>query len=439
MTERSALETAAAIRSGETTALLECEAAIARIEARDGPINAVVVRDFDRARHQASEMDRRLAAGDTAPLLGVPMTIKESYDVAGLPTTWGFEAHRHHIAAKDAVAVQRLKAAGAVLVGKTNVPVGLADLQTVNPIHGRTNHPLNPARVPGGSSGGAAAALASGMVPLEFGSDIGGSIRVPAHFCGVWGHKPTYGVLSPEGHFYPGTDGAPVILSVIGPLARDGADLALAFDIVADVPQPRSTITGVGNLRILLLTEHPLARVEPAIVAAIENAAAKLEAAGALVSRSSDLLPDLARQHGDYMRMLAIAMARGLAPEGGAPATLIQWFDMLDDQARNTRAWAGLFEAFDVVFAPALGCAAFAHDDTELRQRQQMIDGEQTLFGMQFAWPGLATYPGLPSTSVPIGTTADGLPIGMQVIAAPNRDHNAIAAARLANDLVWSR
>lgn len=431
MSERSALETAAAIRSGETTALLECEAAIARIEARDGPINAVVVRDFDRARQQAAEMDRRLAAGDTAPLLGVPMTIKESYDIAGLPTTWGFEAHRGHIAQKDAVAVQRLKAAGAVFLGKTNVPVSLADLQSVNPIYGRTNNPHDHDRVPGGSSGGSAAALASGMVPLEYGSDIGGSIRVPAHFCGVWGHKPTFGVLPTEGHFFPGTDGARVVLSVIGPMARDGADLALAFDLVADVPQPRSAIESPRGLRILLLTEHPLAKAEPAIVAAIENAAAKLEAAGALVSRSTDLLPDLAKQQGDYMRMLAIAMARGVAPEGGSAATLPQWFDVMDAQARNVRAWTRLFEDFDVVFAPALGSAAFAHDDTDLRHRMLTVDGEQTVFALQFAWPGLATYPGLPSTSVPVGKTAEGLPIGMQVIAGLNRDHTAIAVARL--------
>lgn len=437
MTEKSALETAAAIRSGETTALLECEAAIARIEARDGPINAVVVRDFDRARLQAAEMDRRLAAGDTAPLLGVPMTIKESYDIAGLPTTWGFEAHRGHIAQKDAVAVQRLKAAGAVFLGKTNVPVSLADLQSINPIYGRTNNPHDHARVPGGSSGGSAAALASGMVPLEYGSDIGGSIRVPAHFCGVWGHKPTFGVLPTEGHFFPGTDGARVVLSVIGPMARDGADLALAFDLVADVPQPRSAIESPRGLRILLLTEHPLAKAEPAIVAAIENAAAKLEAAGALVSRSTDLLPDLAKQQGDYMRMLAIAMARGIAPEGGGEAaTLPQWFDMMDTQARNTRAWTRLFEDFDVVFAPALGSAAFVHDDTDLRHRVLTIDGEQTVFAMQFAWPGLATYPGLPSTSVPVGKTAEGLPIGMQVIAGLNRDHTAIAVARLVDGAI---
>ena len=316
MTEKTAIETAAAIAAGETTARAECEAAIARIEALDGAINAVVVRDFDRARAAADAADARIAAGERGPLLGVPMTVKESYDLAGLKTTWGFEEHREHVATADAVTVQRLKAAGAVILGKTNVPVGLADLQAINPIYGRTNNPHDPARTCGGSSGGAAAALASGMVPLEMGSDIGGSIRVPAHFCGVWGHKPTYGVISTEGHLFPGTDGAPVVLSVVGPMARNGADLALAFDLVVDVPQPRSAIESPRGLRILLLTNHPLATVDPAIVAAIEAAAAALEAAGASVARSTDLLPDLARQQQDYMRMLAIAMARGVAAAG---------------------------------------------------------------------------------------------------------------------------
>lgn len=436
MTERTAIETAKAIRAGETSAIAETDAAIARIETSDGPINAVVVRDFDSARAQAAEMDRRLAAGDTAPLLGVPMTIKESYDIAGLPTTWGFAEHRNHIAKKDAVAVQRLKAAGAVFLGKTNVPVSLADLQSVNPVYGRTNNPHDHARVAGGSSGGSAAALAAGMVPLEYGSDIGGSIRVPAHFCGVWGHKSTFDVLPTEGHFFPGTDAARTVLSVIGPMARDGADLALAFDLVADVPQPRSTVESPRGLRILLLTEHPFAKADAQIITAIENVAAKLEAAGAHVSRSTDRLPDLASQQGHYMRMLAIALARGLAPEGGVATTLSEWFDLQDDQSRNTRAWTHLFEHFDVVFAPTLGSVAFVHDDTDIRHRLLQIDGEDTLFGLQFAWPGLATFPGLPATSVPIGTTTDGLPIGMQVIAALNRDHTAIVVARLAHGAI---
>src|SRR4051794_3185223 len=193
MTERSAIETAAAIASGETGARAETEAAIARIEARDGAINAVVVRDFERARAAADEADAAVARGERRPLLGVPMTVKEAFDVAGLPTTWGFARFKDHVAKEDAVAVRRLKAAGAIILGKTNVPVGLADHQSVNPVYGRTLHPRDPARSPGGSSGGAAAALASGMVPLELGSDIGGSIPVPAAFHGVWGPKPTYG------------------------------------------------------------------------------------------------------------------------------------------------------------------------------------------------------------------------------------------------------
>ena len=237
VTERSALQTAVAIRSGATTALAETEAAIARIEARDGALNAVVVRDFDRARDQARAVDA--GPKDDRPLLGVPMTIKESFDVAGLPTTWGIV--RDYVATSDAVAVQRLKAAGAVLLGKTNVPVFLADIQSVNPIYGRTNNAVDPGRSAGGSSGGGAVALASGMVPLEFGSDIGGSIRTPAAFNGVWGHKPTYAALPTDGHSLPGTDGASIPLSVIGPLARDADDLAVALDVVSDLPLPHAS------------------------------------------------------------------------------------------------------------------------------------------------------------------------------------------------------
>jgi amidase len=437
--EKSALETAAAIRAGETTALLECEAAIARIEARDGPINAVVVRDFDRARHAASEADRRLAAGDTAPLIGVPMTVKESFNVAGLPTSWGFADHRDNIATEDAVAVKRLKAAGAVILGKTNIPVGLADLQANNPNYGRTRNPLNLDRVSGGSSGGAAAALAAGMVPIELGSDIGGSIRVPAAFCGVWGHKPTYGMLSGSGHNFPGTDGAGVALAVIGPMARDADDLALELDILADIPLPRAPDRKPGDWRVLMLATHPLARTAASVAGALETLAAALEKAGAKVDRASDALPDLAAQHRDYMHMLNIAMTRGAATAERPAPTLAEWFDLGDRQARCTRAWNALFAGYDVVIAPTLGATAFPHDDTPLAERRLMIDGDITPFGVQFAFPGLATFPMLPATSVPIGTDPDGMPIGVQVIADTYHDHTAIAVARAAHDLVWSK
>jgi amidase len=434
--ERGAIETARAVRSGETSALLETEAAIARIEARDGPINAVVVRDFDRARHQAREMDQRLAAGDDAPLLGVPMTVKESFDVAGLPTTWGLETAKGFIAQEDALAVKRLKAAGAVILGKTNVPPQLADLQSNNPVYGRTNNPHNPNRVAGGSSGGAAAALAAGMVPLELGSDIGGSIRVPAAFNGVWGHKPTFEALNRDGHFFPGTDGAPGELSVIGPLARNADDLALALDILVDHPLVQVGEPAPGSLRVLVLDGHPAAKVASSITAAIASMADALHDAGVSVDHRSDLLPDLAQQHRNYMKMLNITIMRGIPSEGQEPTTLIEWFTLRDEQARNRRLWNKLFADYDAVIAPTLGITAFPHDPTPLPKRIVEIDGEPTPFGAQFAFAGLATFPMLPATSFPVGVDPDGMPIGVQAIANTHADHMAIAVARLANGVM---
>ena len=435
MTERTGLETAAAIRSGETTALAETEGAIARIEQRDGAINAVVVRDFDRARRAAAEIDQRREHGFDAPLVGVPMTVKESYDVAGLPTTWGLEDHRTFTPTTDAVAVQRLKKAGAIILGKTNVPPSLADMQSTNPIYGRTHHPHDPTLTPGGSSGGSAAALASGMVPIEIGSDIGGSIRVPSSFCGVWGHKPTYGALSIEGQQMPETDGAPIAMSVIGPMARDPDDLATMLDILADVPLPPADEIVPDRLRVLILTGHPVAPSSTAIRGGIDRVAQLLSDAGATVDRESTLLPDLSVQFASYMRLLAVTLARGAPAEDGTQASLSDWLDMLDDAARNTRAWHRLFATYDAVIAPCLGTQAYPHSDLPIRDRTITIDGEATPFGYQFAYPGLATYPGLPATAMPIGR-ANGLPVGCQIITDRHQDHTAIAIARYAHGLM---
>ncbi|HEV2567207.1 amidase family protein [Sphingomonas sp.] len=434
----TALQTVAAIRAGTTTALAETEAAIARIEAGDAAINAVVVRDFERAREQARAADQRLADGDPAPLLGLPMTVKESYDVAGLPTTWGFAEHADHIAHADAVAVQRLKAAGAVILGKTNVPVALADLQSNNPVYGRTRNPLNPDRVCGGSSGGAAAALAAGFVAAEIGSDIGGSIRTPAAFCGVSGHKTTYGVISPEGHSFPGTDSARVALGVMGPMARDPDDLAAVLDVLADFPLPRAEAFDAGDLSILLLHEHPLAPASAEMKRAVEAVGQAFERAGAEVERAPDMLPDLAAQHRNYMKMLLTVLSRGAPAPGGQATTLSAWFDMQDEQARCIRAWQRVFRDYDAVIAPVFGTTAFPHDDEPTNTRKLIVDGAETAFAPQFAYAGLATFPNLPATSVPLATGADGLPIGLQVICDLYRDHQAIAIARLAHELMRS-
>ena len=437
--EASALATARAVQSGETSARAVCEATIERIEERDGALNAVVVRDFDRAREAASAVDARVAAGERLPLAGVAMTVKESYDVAGLPTTFGFEEHRAFVPAADAVVVRRLKQAGAVIVGKTNVPPALADLQSNNPVYGRTRNAVNPNRVAGGSSGGSAVALGAGMVPLEMGSDIGGSIRVPAAFNGVWGHKPTWAVVPTDGHVFPGTDSARSVLSVCGPLARDAADLEAALDIVADHPVAPARRHEDNRWRVLLLTGHPLAKVQRAIVEAMERLGATLEADGAALDTQTDLLPDLERQHDSYWQMLNIAMSRRtVLPEGQQPPTLESWFHLHDEQARLQRQWRRLFERYDVVIAPTVGMTAFRHDDEGLATRRLDIDSEDTQFFHQFAFPGLATFPMLPATSVPIDRDPDGLPIGVQVIADLYADKTAIAAARAAHDLAWS-
>jgi amidase len=437
MMERTALQTAGAVRNGETTALAETEAAIARIEGRDGALNAVVVRDFDRARAAARDLDARIQDGFDAPFLGVPITIKESYDVAGLPTTFGFAEHKDFIAQDDAEVVKRLKAAGAIVLGKTNVPPALADLQSNNPVYGRTHNAVDQSRVAGGSSGGSAVSLAAGFVPLEFGSDIGGSIRVPAAFNGVWGHKPTWGVVPTEGHYFPGTDSARTVLSVVGPMARDADDLDAALGVAADHPLAPATMHEPGIWRVLLLTAHPMAKVQRAIVEALDDLGRKWQAAGAHIDTTTELLPDLERHHDGYWQMLNIAMSRRMPlPAGQEPPKLETWHHLHDEQARIQRQWRRLFRQYDVVVAPTVGMTAFPHDDEPLATRGLDVDGERTVFFHQFAFPGLATFPMLPATSVPVGRDADGLPIGVQVIADLYADRTAIAAAKAAHQVV---
>lgn len=437
-TEPSALELAAQIARGGLSAIEACDAAIDRIERLDGPINAVVVRDFDRAREQAKLRDKARAAGPAGPLNGVPMTVKESFNIAGLKTTWGFEHARDFVADEDAPTVTKLKEAGAVILGKTNVPVALADLQSVNPIYGRTVNPYDHSRTPGGSSGGSAAALSSGMVPLEFGSDIGGSIRTPCHFCGVTGLKPTYSAISSEGHYMPGLQEADPPLAMTGPMARTADDLAVALDLVSRMPLPRNRHSSFQGVRVLVIDEHPVAALDAGIAAAIRRVADVVADAGAVVEHSCAELPDLERMNRDYMRMLNTVLTARMPPDDRAPVTAAQWFASINEQAADQRAFARALTAHDLIFAPVYGTTAFPHDDEpDLTKRTLAINGRTEPFAAQFAWIGLGTYTGLPSCAVPIGE-ADGLPVGMQVIAPHWADHTAIAmggeVARLLRD-----
>ncbi len=218
-----------------------------RVDRFNSTLNAIVVLDSERARARADAADAAIARGDIwGPLHGVPMTFKESYDIEGLPTTWGLPELAGNLAERDSTVVRRMRDAGAVVFGKTNVPVLLADWQSYNPVYGTTNNPWDVTRTPGGSSGGSAAALAAGLTGLEAGSDIGASIRNPAHYCGVYGHKPTYGVVPPRGHATPGVL-APADISVVGPLARSAEDLEVALDADGGRRWPRRRMLAPGT------------------------------------------------------------------------------------------------------------------------------------------------------------------------------------------------
>ncbi|MBR0727902.1 amidase [Bradyrhizobium japonicum] len=443
---------------------------IARIEALDGRINAIIVRDFDRAREAARAADAALGRGERLPLLGIPVTLKEPFNVAGLPTTWGFPHFRDFMPAEDALVVSRLKAAGAVIIGKTNIPIGLRDFQSYNDIHGTTNNPWDLGRSPGGSSGGSGAALAAGFGPLSIGSDIGGSIRVPAHFCGVFGHKPSLGLVPLRGYSLPPAPPVPGQgdLAVVGPMARTASDLALALDVIAG---PDETRDGIGyrlalpaprhdhlkDFRILVIDTHPLMPTGDAVRSAIGRLADRLDKSGARVARASTSLPDLADSARLYMKLLNAARSPRLTPAALAEAQGVAAALSPDDrslQAERARGWGMIhrdwlamdaarlqlqqrwqqfFREFDAVIYPAAAVPAFPHDHSEpFDARQLDIDGKLHPYADAcFIWADPASTCGLPATAVPIERTPSGLPIGVQIIGPYLEDRTTIALAGL--------
>jgi amidase len=294
---RSAAQLVAALAGKRISSVELVDFSISRIEALDKGINAVVVRDFDRARTAAAAADAALARGERRPLLGLPMTVKEQFNIAGLPTTWGNPKFKDWKPDADALAVTRLKAAGAVVLGKTNVPLNLSDWQSYNEIYGTTNNPWDLARTPGGSSGGAAAALAAGFVSLELGSDIGGSLRAPAHYCGVFAHKPTLDLVPLRGAGPPETPAYPVRgdLAVAGPMARSAADLALELEVLAGPDEmsdgigyklalPAARHQDIRSFKVLLVDAHPLYPTAISVREALDRLAGRLDQSGASVA-----------------------------------------------------------------------------------------------------------------------------------------------------------
>ena len=438
---------------------------LARVDNFNPRLNAIVETAIPAARDRARDADRALAKGESwGPLHGVPITVKDSFDVEGMPTTWGVPEFRDCVATANAVSVDRLLAAGAVLFGKTNVPIWLADAQAFNAIHGRTVSPWNADLTPGGSSGGASAALAAGLTGLELGSDIASSIRTPAALCGLFGHKPTFGICPTRGHTVKGNL-APLDILVIGPLARSADDLALSLSLISGpdgidgggyrltLPPPRKK--RLGDFKVGIVLDHPTASVEGAVKDRLQALADFLAAQGARVSdsaRPAIELDDVHRtfdvllrsatsaRHGDEERD-GIAADLAALPPGtdskqsrmmrGITLSHRDWLLLNEQRHRMRWKWHEYFQDYDLLLCPVLCTAAFPHSDTPPYERSMTVDGRERTFMEQIFWSGYSGVSYLPASVAPIGLTGDGRPVGVQIVGPHCGDRSCIAFAGL--------
>ncbi len=462
----SATEIAARIRDKR----LGCEEVLRhyldRVDRYNGGLNALIVDIRETAIEQARAADRAVAAGDAlGPLHGVPMTIKESYNLAGTPTTWGHPDWKDNIAREDAESIKRLKRAGAIIFGKTNVPLMLADFQSYNAIYGTTNNPYDLSRAPGGSSGGSAAALAAGLTGIEAGSDIGGSIRNPAHYCGVFGHKPTWNLVWMRGHSPPGNFRGSPDLSVIGPLARSASDLETAINILAGPDEimargyrlslPRLGGRSLKDLKIAVWADDEQVPVNVDVREQVLRMAAAFRDGGAVIDETARPGFDAALSHEAYGVLLHATLAArtpdaeyeslrqyvaNLDPEDNSEAARVfraqvasfkLWKQMDERRSKIRWQWHEFFNEYDLVLMPIMCTAAFKHDHGPMGGRTITVNGESHRYFEQVFWAGLASASYLPSTVVPTGLNEEGLPIGVQIVGPEYGDRITIDAAKL--------
>jgi amidase len=462
----SATALAAALRTGKVSSVELLQAYLARVDRFNPALNALVVDDRATALKRARAADRARAKGESwGPLHGLPMTVKESFDLQGQPTTWGHVTRAGHVATQDALAVQRLKAAGAVIFGKSNVPLNLADFQSYNDVYGTTHNPWDVTRGPGGSSGGSAALVAAGLTGLEYGSDIGGSIRNPAAYCGVYGHKPTWCIVPKRGHSLAPRPGAEADLSVVGPIARSAPDLALALKLTAgpDALNARGLVyrlppapKAVKGLRVAVWLDDALAPVDDSVKTRVEAAARALAKAGAKVDFQARPAFDAAHAHRVYSTLLqanlaarrvdfdALLEARAKLRANDQSehalnlrASTASYKDVFDaNQQRETLRWAwhDFFARHDMLLMPITATAALKHDHSEpMPARTMHINGVDLPYFGQLFWAGLATASFLPATVAPAGLTPQGLPVGVQIVGPEMADMSTIwLAAQLA-------
>lgn len=440
---------------------------LARVERHNPGLNAIVTFDIDRAQTAAAAADAAAARGDTAgPLHGLPMTVKDVWETEGVVTTSGAPELKDYVPDHDALAVGRLKAAGAIIFGKTNTPLYAGDFQTFNDVFGVTNNPWDTTRTTGGSSGGAAAAVAAGLTPLELGSDIGGSIRNPAHFNGVYGLKPSWGLVPGRGHI-PGPPGSLVEADVNcnGPLARSLPDLRTALDVIAG-PLPEDAagwrleldegpaIEGPRALRVATVFDQG-ADVLPVgrdVRANLDAFASRLADGGVQVEGAA-LPVSLADGLRSWQDLVLPIIGMGLADDAFAefaPLADIPGDDLMLNAGRalagryrtwarangarqyQRAAWAALFDDYDVVLAPVMPTAAFPHDtERPLMERVVDVDGVALPHLLAMAWCGAIGSVLLPVVTLPTGPTSSGLPVGVQVIGPFLSDLRLLRIAEL--------
>ncbi len=452
-----ATEQLAALCTGRVSAFELLLAAMKRTERLDPTINAVVARDVERAMADARAIDEARACGVAlGSLAGLPMTVKDIFDIDGLPASTGMKSLLGRTA-RDAEAVALVRAAGAVVWGQTNVPAGSSDYQTFNALYGVTRNPWNPARTPGGSSGGSAAALAAGFTALEIGADIGGSLRIPAGYCGVACHRPSWGLIPQRGIAAPPGYLADYDLLAVGPMARSVRDLQLLMTVLAGTPQASTPL--LGDLRIGLWLDEPKFPIDPDVRASVAGFAARLRSEGVAVESITSPLPAMPMLS-TYMTLLLAALSGGLSPAArGAfdllrgPAKIaealgagpLSWAHGVLGYAARHHEWlaanearAGMkadltsvFERSDVILAPVTPTAAFTHDHagTQATRWLTTSDGRRIRYLEQVDWIALATVCDLPATVIPVGLTPEGLPVGVQVIGPPGADAATLATA----------
>ena len=459
--KRDATDQLAALNAKRVSAVELLKAALARHEQTHGQINAVVAVDLERAMNRARAVDDLRVRGETQGLLaGLPMTVKDTLDVVGLPASSGLRSLRQR-QAEDASAVKLAKQAGAVIWGKTNTPVMAGDWQTFNALYGTTNNPWDEARTTGGSSGGAAAALAAGVTALEIGSDIGGSLRIPASFCGVYSHKPTWGLVDQHGHVPPSPGSwSERDLNVIGPMARSARDLRLLLSVIEDGPlAAKAPPAELKEARIALWLDEPSFPLDPEVRAAIESFAAELSAAGAQVTPipspvhmpslmgayqvllggvlGEDMPPATIRSLERMRGWARWQVGRGAGPTSNAAMTLAytathrEWMAADAVRARLRHEIAGVFTRFDAILAPITPITAFPHDHRPFGKRRLVSsEGKAMPYTSMLNWISLATALHLPATAIPAGPTASGLPVGVQLIGPLSGDARMLALAQ---------